>query len=197
MWEESLVADLILLLNRNGFLTDEIDRWDWKLATDYRYNSKDGYNQIALLKGKEQPVNKVWTDQVWLSRAPQKINSFVWKALLDRLATRTNLKKRNILFPQESTACRLCDANLEENADHLFISCDLAKVIWIKIQSWLDICVNWSGILAEDIWKFNNSLPAKSKDSLRIIWHGTLWFIWKTRNKLIFFWRKMECCRNL
>lgn len=133
---------------------------------------------------------------VWLSRSPQKLNAFVWRALLDRLATLSNLKKRNILFQDESVKYRLCESNEEESAAHLFVQCCVAKAVWIKIQNWLDICAHWSEDLAKDILMFANTVTAKSKESWLLVWHGTLWFLWKARNSLIFFQKKTECCRN-
>lgn len=105
---------------------------------------------------------------------------------MNRLATLTNLKKRNILFPEESKNCRCYDAGISESAEHLFIHCVVAQTVWRKIQTWLKIHLDLTGDLETDILSFAAALPSKSKETWMVIWHGTLWYIWKDRNSSIF-----------
>nr|GEZ92465.1 protein LURP-one-related 4-like [Tanacetum cinerariifolium] len=55
----------------------------------------------------------------WIKSIPIKVNVFAWKLFPDRLPTRSNLARRNVLIP--SLACPLCDHALEDSF-HLF--CD-------------------------------------------------------------------------
>nr|GFC53962.1 RNA-directed DNA polymerase, eukaryota [Tanacetum cinerariifolium] len=60
----------------------------------------------------------------WIKSIPIKINIFAWKLCLDRLPTRVNLAKRNVVVA--SLLCLLCDSGMEDAA-HLFFRCDMAK----------------------------------------------------------------------
>lgn len=46
--------------------------------------------------------------QIWKTGAPSKVMAFVWKVLLDRIPTRSNLEKRNCLPNDIGNNCVWC-----------------------------------------------------------------------------------------
>ncbi|KAJ0837230.1 putative reverse transcriptase zinc-binding domain-containing protein [Helianthus annuus] len=66
----------------------------------------------------------------------KKVNIFACRAEQDRLATLKGLQKRNTLHGP--ITCRLC-GKIDEDANHLFVSCDVASVVWQKVSTWCKI----------------------------------------------------------
>lgn len=61
-------------------------------------------------------------EKEWKSRAPPKVLAFVWRALLNRLPTRANLSRRQVIFDPAAIGCVLCGEPLESEV-HLFLMC--------------------------------------------------------------------------
>jgi hypothetical protein len=76
-------------------------------------------------------------ENLWKSPAPSKVVMFAWKVLLNRVPTKVNLALRNVLDPEESSLCVMCNS-VEESSTHLFMHCDLASFVWSKLMLWLD-----------------------------------------------------------
>lgn len=48
-----------------------------------------------------------------------------------------NLAMRNVLGPDLSKACVLCNGR-DESFLHLFLHCEVAGLVWFKLMEWLD-----------------------------------------------------------
>jgi hypothetical protein len=59
---------------------------------------------------------------LWKSSCAPRIKFFAWLILVDRLNTKTMLRRRHINI-QDDTLCVLCNTGLEEDIDHLFFEC--------------------------------------------------------------------------
>jgi len=55
-----------------------------------------------------------------------RIKFFAWLILVDRLNTKSMLKRRNMLA-EEEVNCVMCNPGEEEDIDHLFFSCPFAQ----------------------------------------------------------------------
>lgn len=86
-------------------------------------------HRFGINKGEDHISLKECTKNVWLKWNPKKINVFVWRVLLDKIATLPNLKKRGALYVEAETFCRLCEAKMDETPVHLFTKCDFAKSV--------------------------------------------------------------------
>jgi len=73
---------------------------------------------------------------MWKNMAPLKVVAFSWKLLLDRIPTRSNLAKRNIIPTDNPTVCVFCDGT-EETTTNLFLHCHVVRAIWVIIMRWL------------------------------------------------------------
>jgi len=74
---------------------------------------------------------------MWKSAAPSKVVVFGWRMLLNRIPTRDNLELRNVLSSEGSSLCVMCNLKVE-SALHLFVHCDVACSVWLKLMSWLN-----------------------------------------------------------
>ncbi|KAL8525807.1 hypothetical protein ACS0TY_015158 [Phlomoides rotata] len=59
-----------------------------------------------------------------------------WRVLWDRLPTKVNIQRRNILSSSNKLKCALCGEK-EENGSHNFFECKVSYKIWMSSFSWL------------------------------------------------------------
>jgi hypothetical protein len=124
--------------------------------------------------------------QIWKSGAPSKVIAFVWKALHDRIPTRSNLNYRNCLPPDTGMDCVWC-VEVVESTSHLFLHCDMARNVWLNLMTWLELnfvmrpnlFIHW------ECWN-EGSTNKKTRKGFRMIWQVVIWVIWKARNGCIF-----------
>ncbi|GKC39617.1 RNA-directed DNA polymerase, eukaryota, partial [Tanacetum coccineum] len=120
----------------------------------------------------------------WIKTIPIKVNVFAWKLHLDRLPTRSNLLKRGIQV--QSSLYPICNV-LQEDASHLFFSCDVALAISRIICQWWNI--SWSPVDSYSGWLewFNSiRLGSKLKGILEGVFYVSWWCLWNFRNQLLF-----------
>ncbi|XP_035832066.1 uncharacterized protein LOC118481071 [Helianthus annuus] len=103
---------------------------------------------------------------------------------MDRLPTAEALKKRNVII--NPSFCKFCESS-EETAEHIFIGCQSAAVIWNIVSSWCKI----PGIFAfsvKDLFTIFRDLRVseKKRDAVQGIVMITCWCIWRARNKARF-----------
>lgn len=134
VWEEELVVDLVSIVNRLHVGVVAQDCWSWIHSPKRIYTTKDGYAQISLSHGEPSMMTVNWQKMVWLKTVPQKLNAYVWRVINNRIASLPNLLKRGVLYSGADVSCRLCNSQLVETMEHLFVSCEFAKDVWIKIH---------------------------------------------------------------
>ncbi|RHN43032.1 putative reverse transcriptase zinc-binding domain-containing protein [Medicago truncatula] len=138
-------------------------------------------NPVAVMERWGVEEKRVF-NKLWKSLALSKVVAFAWKALLNRVLTKDNLTLRNVLHPEESTVCVMCDTR-EESSIHLFLHCKVASEVW----SWVDyhflippnLFIHW------ECWSGRRGKKNMLK-GLWLIWHTTIWVLWKARNDKIF-----------
>ncbi|GJW78164.1 RNA-directed DNA polymerase, eukaryota [Tanacetum coccineum] len=116
---EAQQLDHLMGLIESTLLSNSEDGWVWDLNEDGVFRVKDVRNLLD-----ETFLPKADTPTRWIKSIPIKVNVFVWKALQDRLPTRSNLVRRNILI--DSLSCPICDGEPEDSS-HLFFRCCLAR----------------------------------------------------------------------
>nr|GEY35221.1 RNA-directed DNA polymerase, eukaryota [Tanacetum cinerariifolium] len=107
------------------------DRWVCDLHGDGDFRVKDVRNLLD-----EFFLLKTNVPTRWVKFVSIKVNIFAWKMFLNRLPTRSNLAKRNVVL--DSEACLLCDS-AQEDVDHVFFSCSLAKALTRLIYRWWNL----------------------------------------------------------
>ncbi|CAI8600307.1 unnamed protein product [Vicia faba] len=104
------------------------------------YTTREGYKRLCdeldrenLEKGSEERFVSLWKMSVSF-----RIRAFGWRAFLDRLPTKIQLRKRIITGLQDSILCMLCSQE-EETIQHLLFNCDISKRIYGEVEKWIEI----------------------------------------------------------
>ncbi|XP_021986259.1 uncharacterized protein LOC110882582 [Helianthus annuus] len=107
-----------------------------------------------------------------------------WRGNLDRLATRDNLRRRNVDIT--SVMCHFCD-EYEETVDHLLTACSVAIRVWETVSAWCNIPPIFA-FEFKDLMDSHNSIQVGKKAKKIILWLAIIscWYIWKGRNELVF-----------
>ncbi|KAJ0611749.1 putative RNA-directed DNA polymerase [Helianthus annuus] len=164
---------------RDVTLSDRNDRWSWVPEDSGEFSVKSAY---VLMGSKEVDASRfIWE---WCKWTPLKCNIFAWRAVMDRLPTKLELRKRSIQVGD--VMCPLCGSG-EESADHLFTACSFATAIWSKISSWCKVPF----IMA---FSFKDVVVAHRfsglKGRLSLAYQGIVliscWLIWQVRNDCVF-----------
>jgi hypothetical protein len=108
-------------LELQAFDEESKDTWiyQWGNTT---YSSSKLY-KLAFQNLPEHPVFS-W---LWKSKCTPRVKFFAWLVLVDRLNTKTMLRRRNLSDEDDDEHCMLCPAGTEEDLDHLFFDCPFAK----------------------------------------------------------------------
>lgn len=145
----------------------------WTPVWGNKYTSRCFYSH-AFSNVEAHPIFKA----MWKCSCIPRIKFFAWLVLVDRLNTKTMLRRRHINI-QDDPLCVLCNTGAEEDIDHLFFDGPFAT------QCWNQINVNW-----------DTSLPmlecvaeARTAHNLTFFIEASLiaaWELWKVRNDKVF-----------
>lgn len=97
------------------------------------------YKKLVAMMSPAEPKEvdevKVFS-QIWRSPAPSKVVAFSWKVLLNRIPTRINLSRRNVVPSNATLNCVLYGV-AGESEIHLFLHCGVARHIWEELMWWV------------------------------------------------------------
>ncbi|KAH1246079.1 ATPase family AAA domain-containing protein 1-A [Glycine max] len=144
------------------------DNWVWKPNPSGSYSTKSTYD---LLWGESMGENQDTTfEELWKLKISAKSSVFAWSLIRDRLPTKLNLKRRQVMV--NDNLCPFCSNN-EEEAAHLFFNCSKILPLWWESLSWINLhgTGNVGGIKSTR-WK--------------CWWVALTWTIWQHRNKIVF-----------
>ncbi|KAH1226723.1 hypothetical protein HKD37_11G032628 [Glycine soja] len=103
------------------------DKWVWKGDP-----SPSGIYSVEMpYENQDRVFNDLWELQI-----PTKASFFAWRLIRNKLPTKTNLRRRNVEI--NDSMCPFC-RNFEEDAAHLFFSCDRVMPLWWKSMSWINM----------------------------------------------------------
>ena len=94
------------------------DKWMWKLHFSHRHTIKSAYDLLTTF---EVGVDDRFNHVLWLKKIPVKVNIFIWHLFLNRLATKMNMFRRNIMDYNDSLYTATCD--MVDDLNHLFFTC--------------------------------------------------------------------------
>jgi hypothetical protein len=187
-WEEDLVLRLNEVVGLANFSVEE-DRWLWVPEDSGVFTVKSAYNFLLKEIRSDDEVDGVLVnalEQIWDSPAPSKVIAFSWQLIYDRILTRLNLQVRGIVVTENPWECLGCVGKVESST-HLFLHCPCAMMIWSSIFNWLGVEIVIPHSISSLFEVFRGiARNAKIQKGFLMIWHATLWSIWKARNKAIF-----------
>ena len=122
-------------------------------------------------------------DVGWQSQLPFRAKVFLWRAIVGGLPLAMALKRRHI----SNGTCFFCTV-AEEDARHRFITCSVAKAIWVIMsQIWASITGN---ILSPYKWVFMDEDKVMPTPSYKVVFYYLrywgMWFNWTMRNEFLF-----------
>ncbi|KAJ0466879.1 putative reverse transcriptase zinc-binding domain-containing protein [Helianthus annuus] len=164
---------------RDVVLNERVDMWEW-MGDD---NGEFSVGSIKRIMDKSRDFSSryVWE---WSSWVPLKCILFAWRAEMERLPTKVELRKRNIHI--EDDLCPMCGAGLE-SASHLLTACIFASKVWSMVTRWCKV-PELVAFSVRDILEFHNfcGLKGRMLAAFKGILVVTCWQLWKARNDLIF-----------
>jgi hypothetical protein len=97
-----------------------------------------------------------------------------------------NLARRGVLIDGGLAECVHC-VGREETAPHIFLFCDFAVYVWKAVFRWLGVVI----IIPPSLPVLYDCFVAaagskKGRAGFSLIWHATVWLIWRSRNNVIF-----------
>lgn len=113
---------------------------------------------------------------------PQKMKTFMWKALSGILATKYQLRMRRVAVNEW---CPVCKAE-PESIFHILVQCQVAKACW----EYLSLCSN-SQVSTNFVQWFMGAAEMHKKEDLQLI--GSIcWSIWSNRFQIVWNQRGVE-----
>ncbi|XP_022023979.1 uncharacterized protein LOC110924256 [Helianthus annuus] len=171
--------DICISFLAEVLIVDSQDKWVWS------DDDSDMFSVISAKKWLQQETSNSAVGRLeWCKWIPAKVNIFVWRAKMDRIATISALERRNIMIP--SRGCVFCEYS-PETTDHLFSGCFFSNGIWLAIESWCRI-PNVFAFSIRDLVNLHNSVGFKGikKVAFQGIIYIALWSIWRARNDRVF-----------
>jgi hypothetical protein len=188
IWEEDLIANLRVILEP-VVLSLEEDCWKWKADVEGFFSVKSSYKLLSEVLSDEDGREEILVNvlsQIWESAAPSKVLAFSWQLLLGRIPTKSKLEDRGIVILDAPWECLGC-VGKKEMPLHLFLHCPLAMKVWGAVFKWIGISIVIPPSLSTLFEIVKGSVSNKKiRKGFLVIWHASLWSIWKSRNNAIF-----------
>ena len=118
-WEEGLVGECVERLSNFVLQEGMSDRWVWRLHSSHNYTVQSTYSYLIAV---DINITEEFHHFLWLKAVSLKVNIFVWRLFLNRLVTKDNLRKRNVVDVSLVSCVALCGE--VEDMDHLVFKCD-------------------------------------------------------------------------
>ena len=124
-------------------------------------------------------------DEVWHKQTPLKVSLFSWRLICNRLPTRDNFVRRQILQNDDNVCLGGCGSWRLQTT---FGS------VWHAILQWLGISFIAPGAGRDHFLQFGHhaGLLRSSHPFLNIIWLACVWLIWKEQNNRVFHQKALD-----
>ena len=154
---------LDLLQGKSPISARSKDKRGWGSGSG-KYTAAAGY--AAILEMPWVPLNPAPWKALWNFLSIPKIDIFIWTLLHNSILTNDNLKRKGWEGPSR---CPLCKRT-EENAHHLFITCEFTQEVWRIMLG--PIVVSLPNSIMEMIsrWNFLYPFDLSKKKLLKITW---------------------------
>jgi hypothetical protein len=171
------LVSLVLPVNLNN----DKDSFIWQIKKNGVFSTQSLYRE--LMKREKISGNEVF----WKAKLPLKIKIFLWYLKKGVILTKDNLSKRRW---KGDTKCSFC--GLEENIQHLFFDCRIARSVW----NMLFITFNFQP--PKSITHMFGSWIRRFAPGLRnqiIVGIAAMcWVLWLNRNDVVFQSRVTNSC---
>ncbi|GJT14880.1 RNA-directed DNA polymerase, eukaryota, reverse transcriptase zinc-binding domain protein [Tanacetum coccineum] len=160
-------------------LSDHRDSWKWSL------DNSAGFSVASVRRLIDSRILVIDQNATsWNRCVPNKVNVFLWRLSLNKLPFRVNLDRKGI--DVGSVLCLICQDDVE-SVNHIFFSCEMAKVLWDLLAKWweldIPVCANISEWFS---WLDSLHASPKMRTFLEAVGGTLLWAIWSFCNHLVF-----------
>jgi hypothetical protein len=188
VWETILVDELNVLLGSVVLSTKEDGR-GWRPEQGGDFKVKYTYDLVTNLITERNLIHQdheLGFKVMWKCMAPSKVSGFVWMVLHDRVPTRENLFRRQIIEANGDRRC-VFYGDSTETAPHLFIYCTFILQVRERVLTWLGLSFMLPhNILSLLSYVATTSGSKRVRQSLVTIWCAVMWTVWRHRNQIIF-----------
>ena len=114
---------------RNGYqvISHEVR---WVPSSKRKFDVRSFYNILASKEASHFPWKSIWH-----TKAPSRVAFFTKTAVLGKILTIDNLKKRNLIVINR---CCLCKSD-GETINHLLLYCEIDCSLWYALFSWFGL----------------------------------------------------------
>lgn len=181
--ELDMVTDFMSTVSSHSLVEGTLDDWIWTKGEGGLFSVKSAYQ---LLQGSvDEPEDKCFR-KLWGIKAPSNVLALAWKVLINRIQSKENLKRRGILQNSSQILCSFCSLS-EETTTHLFFTCTYSWGVWNRIFRWLGFIIAMPEAGKLHFLSFQESCSVRDRRrGMSFIWLSTIWYLWNTRNRLIF-----------
>ena len=117
-WEEEKVRECSAFLSNIVLQDHTNDNWKWLLNPIQHYYVHRVYQFLASA---DEPTYRHHISNVWHRQVPLKVSLFGWRLLRNRLPTKDNLLRRQVIASKNTLCTSGCGS--QETGDHLFLGC--------------------------------------------------------------------------
>ncbi|KAH1193273.1 Histone-lysine N-methyltransferase ATX5 [Glycine max] len=154
----------------------------WLAEPNGQYTTKSTY-RLCMNPSTTSSDRKIFKT-IWKLKIPPRVVIFCWRLLKNRLPTKDNLLRRNVITQEAN--CPLCGC-VQEDVGHLFFNCNLTKGLWWESMRWIRVVGPLPITPVCHFTQFCDGFGAAVNHSTRCGWWIALTsFIWQHRNQLIF-----------
>lgn len=105
---------------------------------------------------------------------------FLWSVCHDALASKANMFQRHIIT---NPICHLCQQNVPETLEHIFVQCTWTRAIWSSPQ--INLRNSSLTITQLNSWLTERAKSPQHSPGFALV-ANILWQIWRMRNNFIF-----------
>jgi hypothetical protein len=160
-WEQVLLLELqevVPLVVRS----EEEDSWFWRPGDNGLFSVNSAYMLLGRIFGSGVGFSgnelKV-LNNIWRCPAPSKAIAFSWKLLRNRIPTKVNFAAHGVLGAGAALDCAHCAGSVEE-ASHLFMFCNFAYGVWLRVFRWLGIVF----VMPRNLFSFFDSFVGAARN---------------------------------
>ena len=162
---------------------DSPDKLIWTASTSGIYSVKSAYQLLKDHYAEKsncgeasngELMKDLWS-RVWRLRIPPKVKNFVWRACLNILPTKSNLKKRKIT---SDDFCPICEFE-DESTTHALWECPAANDVWLSSNLRVQKVSKYQGDLITLVLSLFDKVGEKDCGLVAMI----IWYIWFNRNR--------------
>lgn len=184
------------LILENQPVTSRPDGFVWTQTRSGNFTVSSAYKLAQEMKIKElypevlmQPSINSIKERVWKITTAPKIRTFIWKALSEALPVVDLISKRGLSI---DSRCQVC--GLEgESIHHVLFDCDPARQTWALLRIPHPQFGFQNGSIFSNInYLLNVKTSNREVADEKRAWPWVLWFIWKSRNDLLFNGRRWD-----